>query len=96
VGGQTRVGAPAVAAAAGGRAVGLSEWVFDGITSNIFASRLEKEKAIRKADARLTEVKSLPGSPNDDRQEISSLPRGMTAPGACWTGMAGGVISLRT
>jgi hypothetical protein len=39
-----RVGVPAVAAAGGERVVGWSESVFDGITSNICAPRLEKEK----------------------------------------------------
>jgi hypothetical protein len=52
VGGQTRAGAPAVAAAVGERVVGWSESVFDGITSNICTSRLEKEKTIRKDDPR--------------------------------------------
>jgi hypothetical protein len=58
-----------------------------------FRGKGQVERRMR--DARLTEVRSLPGSPNDDRQEMSSLPRGRIVPGACCTGMAGGLISLR-
>lgn len=73
---------------------GLEEEVFGGITSMINAQGREgKGENPRKANVRLTEVSSLPGSPNDDRQEISSLPRGRIVPGACCTGMAGGLIS---
>ena len=56
---------------------------------------LRKEYPDRRTDMELTEVRSLPGSPNDDRQEISSLPRGRIAPGSCRTGIAGGLVSLR-
>jgi hypothetical protein len=91
-GGQRRFVGAAVAVA-DGRVLGWAEEVFDGITS-IFELREEEIKA-GKTTTRLTEVSSLPGSPNDDRQEISSLPRGRTAPGSCCTGIFGGLISLR-
>ena len=91
-GGQTRAARVAVAEV-DGRAVGLEEEVPDGITSITLMFR--KEYPARWANVELTEVKSLPGSPNDDRQEISSLPRGRIAPGSCRTGIAGGLISLR-
>jgi hypothetical protein len=92
-GGQTQAGEETAAAVVVDGPVGLSEEVFDGITS-ILKLREEEQKT-RKMTTRLTEVSSLPGSPNDDLQEISSRPRGRTVPGACCTGMFGGLISLR-
>lgn len=37
-------------------------------------------------DLSLTEVSSRPGSPIDERQDMSNLPRGMIEPGAWGTG----------
>jgi len=75
-----------------GRAVGLQEEVSDGITSII---NVQRRIPSQRASMGPTEVRSLPGSPKDDRQEISSLPRGRIAPGSCCTGIAGGLVSVR-
>lgn len=42
-----------------------------------------------------TEVNRRPGSPNLERHEISSRPRGITAPGGCITGKVGTLVGER-
>lgn len=43
----------------------------------------------------LTEVNRRPGSPNLERHEISSRPRGITVPGGCATGNVGTLMGER-
>lgn len=42
-----------------------------------------------------TDVNNRPGSPKDERHEISNLPRAMIFPGACVTGNGGTTFGER-
>jgi hypothetical protein len=65
--------------------------VFAEIASKIKINSLQPVDPMRI----LTDVNSLPGSPNDDLQAMSNRPRAITLPGACVVGRSGSILGVR-
>lgn len=71
----------------GGLAIGL--WVLECDERASGDSQVLKCVKESVYERERTEVNNRPGSPKDDLQDISSLPKGMMLPGVCWTAKVG-------